>query len=112
MKTFLSRNEYAMMTFISIARSVCSSKLAACSFLLVFAQSVLAQDTEAISNPVRINLKPKEVITVTSTHRYHALLIAVEEYSDPAITTLSEPLKDANKLREVLKSKYTLALRF
>ena len=77
--------------------------------ILLIGQTAIAQETEAISNSVRVNLKPKEVIVSApvATHRYHALLIAVEEYSDPAISTLSEPLNDANKLREVLKSKYT-----
>jgi hypothetical protein len=44
---------------------------------------------------------------VTPSHRYYALLIAVEEYDDPAITSLSEPLKDINKLKSVLTEKYT-----
>ena len=35
------------------------------------------------------------------------MLIAVEDYQDPAISTLSEPLKDAIKLKEVLINKYT-----
>ena len=50
---------------------------------------------------------PEVIATNTNVHRYYALLIAVEEYTDPAIASLSEPLKDANKLKEVLKSKYT-----
>ena len=78
-------------------------------FLFALAFGAIAQEIEATSNPVRVNLKPKEVIaaTASTTHRYYALLIAVEEYVDPAIASLSEPLKDANKLKEVLKSKYT-----
>jgi len=74
-------------------------------FLSALAQSAIAQETESISNPVRVNLKPKELIA--TTHRYYGLLIAVEEYADPGIISLSEPLKDANKLRDVLKNKYT-----
>lgn len=72
-----------------------------------------AQEVEAVSNPVRVTLKSKEVVTVpappssSSTHRYYALLIAVEEYQDPAITALSEPVKDALKFKEVLLKKYT-----
>ena len=73
-------------------------------FLFALAFGAIAQEIEATSNPVRVTLKPKES---TTTHRYFALLIAVEEYTDPAIASLSEPLKDANKLKEVLKSKYT-----
>lgn len=73
------------------------------SLVFLFVQGTMAQDTEAISNPIRINLKQ----VAAAAHRYYALLIGVEEYADPSITSLSEPLKDANKLREVLKSKYT-----
>ncbi len=75
------------------------------SLVFLFVQGTIAQDTEAISNPVRVNLK--QVAAAAPAHRYYALLIAVEEYADPAITSLSEPLKDASKLRDVLKSKYT-----
>jgi hypothetical protein len=64
---------------------------------------VIAQEAESISNPVRVNLKLREL----NTHRYYGLLIAVEEYADSAIVSLNEPLKDANKLKEVLKSRYT-----
>ncbi len=71
----------------------------------------LAQEVEVLSNPIRVNLKTMEVTSVdpatSRASRYFALLIAVEEYQDPAIASLSEPLKDANKLRDVLKSKYT-----
>ncbi len=75
------------------------------SLVFLIVQGTMAQDTEAISNPVRVNLK--QVVAAAPAHRYYALLIAVEEYADPAIASLSEPLKDASKLREVLKSKYT-----
>ena len=75
-------------------------------FLFSFVIGALAQEVEATSNPVRVNLKPV-VVTPSTVHRYFALLIAVEEYADPAIASLSEPLKDATKLKEVLKSKYT-----
>lgn len=71
----------------------------------------LAQEVEVLSNPIRVNLKTMEVTSVdpatSRASRYFALLIAVEEYQDPAIASLSEPLKDANKLRDVLKNKYT-----
>lgn len=73
-------------------------------FLLMFTQSAIAQETEAISNPVRVSVRPTYA---TYKHRNYALLIAVEDYQDPAISTLSEPLKDAIKLKEVLINKYT-----
>lgn len=39
-------------------------------------------------------------------HNY-ALLIAVNEYSDPAITNLDNPINDALRLQEILISRYT-----
>jgi hypothetical protein len=84
------------------------------AIVLLVSQLSLGQEIEGTSNAVRVNLKPKPVVLTESEataavpgNRYHALLIAVEEYQDPAITSLSEPLKDANKLKEVLKTKYT-----
>jgi len=38
---------------------------------------------------------------------YYALIIGVEEYDDPNINPLSEPLKDAKKLYNVLSDHYT-----
>ena len=75
--------------------------------LLLTSSMVWAQETEGTSNPIRVSLKPVFATNSLNAHRYYALLIAVEEYSDPAITSLSEPLKDATKLREVLKTKNT-----
>jgi len=37
---------------------------------------------------------------------YHALLIAVNDYTDPNITDLDQPVKDAGKLHDVLVSDY------
>ncbi|HYC84457.1 MAG TPA: caspase family protein, partial [Chryseosolibacter sp.] len=76
--------------------------------VLAFSHLTCAQDTEATSDPLRINLKPKETATPPAPqHRFHALLIAVEEYQDQGITPLSEPLKDAMNLKQVLTEKYT-----
>ncbi len=41
------------------------------------------------------------------TGNYHALIIAVNEYDDPNIVNLYNPLRDAEKLQEVLINKYT-----
>ena len=81
--------------------------------LLMIGQILVAQEIEGVSNPVKVSLKPKEIIpaslatTPAPANRYHALLIAVEEYEDKAINSLNEPLKDANKLKEILLKKYT-----
>ena len=39
-------------------------------------------------------------------HKYYALLMAVEKYADPTIVPLSEPVKDANLLKNLLTTKY------
>ena len=39
--------------------------------------------------------------------KYYALIIAVQDYDDNAINDLSEPIKDAKKLRNVLINNYT-----
>lgn len=72
--------------------------------LVICAQHSQAQEAEAISNSIRVTLKPKEV---APSHQYYALLIGVEEYEDPAIASLNEPLKDIGKLKSVLLEKYT-----
>ena len=77
--------------------------------VMTFAMSVNGQESEALSNPVKINLKPKDIVTTAAAvdHQYYAMLIAVEEYEDPSITQLSEPMKDATILKEILETKYT-----
>ena len=39
--------------------------------------------------------------------RYFALLIAVQDYEDPAIPPLAKPIEDAERLAAVLKENYT-----
>lgn len=41
-----------------------------------------------------------------SSARYYALIIAVEEYDDPAISNLSEPVNDADKFFRIISSRY------
>ncbi len=38
---------------------------------------------------------------------YHALIIGVQDYDDPAINDLSQPVKDAQRLYDVLTTEYT-----
>ena len=44
---------------------------------------------------------------IKKKHRYYALLMAVDQYQDPAIHSLDEPIKDAGLLKQVLTEKYT-----
>lgn len=46
---------------------------------------------------------------VAAGTRYIALLVAVEQYADPAIKTLNEPQKDIKRLRAVLEQQYGFA---
>lgn len=47
-----------------------------------------------------------ELRTTLGAVRYYALLIAVEEYNDPSVNKLDEPVKDAERLRAVLVQSY------
>ncbi len=53
-----------------------------------------------IEDKVRINYD-------LSSARYYALIIAVEDYDDPSITDLSEPINDANRFYKIISSRYT-----
>lgn len=77
--------------------------------MLVFSFATHAQEIEGTSNPVRVTFRSKSSIADTESsksRRNYALLIGVQEYQDPAIVSLSEPLKDANQLKEILISQY------
>lgn len=74
--------------------------------LLTISFSIKAQ-TEVMSNPVRITFKSGEPPASNQARHNYALLIAVEEYADPSLVSLSEPIKDAARLKEVLISQYT-----
>ncbi len=49
----------------------------------------------------------KYFANVKTTRRYFALLLAVQEYKDPKIEPLNEPVKDAILLKDILTKKYT-----
>ncbi len=55
-----------------------------------------------------INYSPEVIFrTLNGKGAYYALLIGVDEYSDPAIQNLDNPIRDASALYEILVSKYT-----
>ncbi|NQU80512.1 MAG: caspase family protein [Bacteroidetes bacterium] len=51
-------------------------------------------------------VEPDEDGSSTKT-RYYALLIGINDYEDPAITSLDNPLNDSRKLYEILKTSYS-----
>lgn len=77
-------------------------------FILVSIFRLHAQEIEGVSNPVRITFRTNVAANESSTlKRNYALLIAVQEYQDAGIVSLSEPLNDATQLKNILVSKYT-----
>ena len=74
--------------------------------------SGFSQELETTSNQIRINLSNEEAAikassNETSHRKYYALIMAVNNYEDPSITSLDEPINDAIKLKEVLVKNYT-----
>ena len=56
-----------------------------------------------IYTPVKISLAEK----IQQEATYYALIIAINNYSDPALSSLENPIKDAERLYDVLTSNYT-----
>ena len=100
-----------------------------CVLLFTIAPN-FAQEAEGTSQAIQINLKrpePKPVIKpepepvqsssfdvpvpaemeLANAHRYYALIMAVNDYVDPNITPLDEPINDATKFKDVLVTNYT-----
>ena len=48
-----------------------------------------------------------EVVYDISSAKYYALVIAVEEYDDPQINDLDQPVKDATRFATLINSKYS-----
>lgn len=73
--------------------------------------SGFTQEVEGTSNKIRVNLNKEEPVVVSTNdakdHKYYALIMAVNDYSDPEIMSLDEPINDATKLKDVLVSNYT-----
>jgi tetratricopeptide (TPR) repeat protein len=47
------------------------------------------------------------VINSEKTPQYHAILIGVNDYADPSILDLENPVKDASELKSILENSYT-----
>ena len=59
-------------------------------------------------NKLKIEYYPEIVFrTLNGKGSYYALLIGIDNYQDPAISDLDNPISDASKFEEVLVSKYT-----
>src|SRR6476646_7986466 len=65
---------------------------------------VAAQDTSRSPRGIEVGRGPDSASLLAA--RYHALLIAVQDYSDPGLPRLHAPIRDAERLRDVLTSRY------
>lgn len=74
-----------------------------------------AQIIEGKSEKVQLNFTKggnmKQPVELGNSEeiQYYALLIAIDEYSDPNIPQLNEPISDATKLYDVLTKTYTFS---
>jgi hypothetical protein len=73
---------------------------------------VVAKDNFSNVKEKSFLIKAQESVVVNATsapnaRKFYALLIGVNEYHDPAITSLNEPIKDAEQLKEALTKNYT-----
>lgn len=50
---------------------------------------------------------PRPIQQTLQTGKYHALIIGVEDYQHDSIEDLSEPLKDAQRVKQILENTYT-----
>lgn len=62
---------------------------------------------EAVSVTGRKTESSVEIVYDISSAKYYALIIAVEDYDDPAISDLDEPIRDANRFRKLINTQYT-----
>jgi len=74
--------------------------------------AAFAQSTEGYSKFVRVNLAAKAEddarnASMTSEGKNYALLIGIQNYDDPQINDLGQPIQDAESLAEILTTHYT-----
>ena len=50
-----------------------------------------------------------DVVYDISNARYYALIIAVEDYDDPGINDLDQPIRDATRFTELIQEEYTFS---
>jgi hypothetical protein len=56
---------------------------------------------------IQAQSRPEAITPVSVQDRFRALLIAINDYQDPNIVSLTEPIKDATLLKEVLVERFT-----
>lgn len=56
---------------------------------------------------IKAQNKTAEVTPASAEDRFHALIIGIDEYQDTKITSLSEAIKDATQLKDILTEHYS-----
>ena len=72
----------------------------------------IAKTFTVTGNAVAKKQETEVIIPVTNTEtapQFHALLIAANDYVDPKIADLENPVKDATELKTILQTNYTFA---
>jgi len=72
-------------------------------------QSITLVATDQLGNRMedKLLIENKPFSGSIDEKKYHALLIAVQDYKDPSITDLDQPVKDMNRLKDVLVKNYS-----
>ncbi|NEU09669.1 tetratricopeptide repeat protein [Flavihumibacter sp. R14] len=73
-----------------------------------------ATKTFTINGSADANKQESDIIPVADANnapQYHAILIASQDYTDPSIPDLENPVKDASELKTILESNYTFDAR-
>lgn len=70
----------------------------------------ISNNVKEKNHQVRFKIVPAVIATPTAVTRHnYAILFGAQDYQDPNINSLSEPLKDAERLKNVLIKNYTFA---
>lgn len=67
---------------------------------------IIGQVAEGYTKSIKINLLENTDEEVSMEGKYYALLIGVQDYQDPVLPDLNEPLSDVNELNAILTSNY------
>jgi enamine deaminase RidA (YjgF/YER057c/UK114 family) len=75
------------------------------AIIFLFSTPILAQDFEGFSNSIEVTLKEDKI--EESKGKYFALLMGVNEYADPSVNDLDEPIKDVDSFYNIISEKYS-----
>ncbi len=68
---------------------------------------MLVADNAGNSFEEKLIIEHKRFSGSVDSDKYHAILIAIQDYKDPSINDLDQPAKDMRRLKDVLMNKYS-----